>query len=63
MAIYGLENAYGYGRSLAVWLIEHDYIVKDINPALSCEQRKSAPMVQKNDEHDVVETQEPPSAT
>ena len=21
--IYGLENAYGYGRSLAVWLIEH----------------------------------------
>jgi hypothetical protein len=50
--IYGLENAYGYGRSLAVWLIEHDFVVKDINPALSCEQRKSAPMVQKNDEHD-----------
>lgn len=28
--IYGLENAYGYGRSLAVWLIEKGYIVKDI---------------------------------
>ena len=50
--IYGLENAYGYGRSLAVWLIEEGYVVKDINPALSCEQRKSAPTTEKNDEHD-----------
>jgi hypothetical protein len=33
--IYGLENAYGCGRSLAVWLIEKGYIVKDINPALA----------------------------
>ena len=36
--IYGLENAYGYGRSLAVWLIEKGYIVKDINPALAYDQ-------------------------
>ena len=50
--IYGLENAYGYGRSLAVWLIENEYIVKDINPALAYDQRKSAPMLRKNDEHD-----------
>ena len=50
--IYGLENAYGYGRSLAVWLIEKGYIVKDINPALAYNQRKSAPMLRKNDEHD-----------
>ena len=50
--IYGLENAYGYGRSLAVWLIENGYIVKDINPALAYDQRKSAPMYRKNDEHD-----------
>ena len=50
--IYGLENAYGYGRSLAVWLIEQGYVVKDVNPALSCEQRKSAPTTEKNDEHD-----------
>ena len=50
--IYGLENAYGYGRSLAVWLIEKGYIVKDINPALAYDQRKSAPMLRKNDEHD-----------
>ncbi|GLB31973.1 IS110 family transposase [Lacrimispora amygdalina] len=50
--IYGLENAYSYGRSLAVWLIEKGYIVKDINPALAYDQRKSAPMLRKNDEHD-----------
>jgi len=49
---YGLENAYGYGRSLAVWLIENGYIVKDINPALAYDQRKSAPMFRKNDEWD-----------
>ncbi len=50
--IYGLENSYGYGRSLAVWLIENGYIVKDINPALAYNQRKSAPRLRKNDEHD-----------
>lgn len=50
--IYGLENAYGYGRSLAVWLIEKGYIVKDVNPSLAYDQRKSAPMMKKNDEHD-----------
>ena len=51
---YGLENAYGYGRSLAVWLIEKNYLVKDINPALAYAQRISAPMVKKNDEHDAM---------
>jgi transposase len=50
--IYGLENAYGYGRSLAAWLIEKGYIVKDVNPSLAYDQRKSAPMMKKNDEHD-----------
>ncbi|WP_313585052.1 IS110 family transposase [Lacrimispora sp.] len=50
--IYGLENAYGYGRALAVWLIEKGCIVKDINPALAFDQRKSAPMLSKNDEYD-----------
>ena len=50
--IYGLENAYGYGRSLAVWLIEKGHTVKDVNPSLAYDQRKSAPMMKKNDEHD-----------
>ena len=51
--IYGLENAYGYGRSLAVWLIEKGYTVKDVNPSLAYDQRKSAPMMKKNDEHEL----------
>ena len=38
--IYGLENAYGHGRSLAVWLIEKGYTVKDVNPSLAYDQRK-----------------------
>lgn len=50
--IYGLENAYAYNRSPAVWLIEKGYVVKDINPALAYDQCKSAPTFQKNDEHD-----------
>ena len=29
--VYGLENAYGYGRALAVWLIDKGYLVKDVN--------------------------------
>ena len=52
LPIYGLENACGYGRSLAVWLIEKGYVVKDVNPSLAYNQRKSAPMMKKNDEHD-----------
>jgi len=50
--VYGLENSYGYGRSLAVWLIEKRAIVKDVNPSLAYDQRKSAPIMEKNDEHD-----------
>lgn len=50
--IYGLENAYGYGRSLTVWLIEKGYMVKDINPALGYDQRKSNPTMKKSDEYD-----------
>jgi transposase len=50
--IFGLENAYSYGRTLALWLLEKGYLVKDINPALSYAQRKSAAMTKKNDSHD-----------
>ena len=32
--VYGLENAYGYGRALAVWLIDKGYLVKDVNTCL-----------------------------
>ncbi len=50
--VYGLENAYGYGRPLAVWLIEKGCAVKDVNTALSFAQRKSVPMYQKSDSYD-----------
>jgi len=50
--IYGLENACGYGRALAIWLIEKGCTVKDVNPALAYDQRKSAPIMEKNDEYD-----------
>ena len=33
--VFALENSYGYGRALAAWLIERNYIVKDVNPAHS----------------------------
>lgn len=33
--VFALENFYGYGRALAVWLIEREHLVKDVNPALS----------------------------
>lgn len=50
--VYGLENAYGHGRSLAVFLLEKGCVVKDVNPALSYDRRKSAPTMKKNDEYD-----------
>ena len=43
-AVYGLENAYGYGCALAVCLLEKGCAVKDVNTALSYAQRKSVPM-------------------
>ena len=51
-AIFGLEDSGGYGRALAVYLVEHNHIVKDINPSLSASERKNSPMTQKHDEWD-----------
>lgn len=51
-AVYGLENAYGYGRGLAVWLLEKNYIVKDINTSLSNRQAKRRAMYKKSDSDD-----------
>jgi len=50
--VYGLENAYGHGRSLAAFLIEKGCVVKDVNPALAYDRRRSAPTMKKNDEYD-----------
>lgn len=55
-AVYGLENAYGYGygRALAVWLTQKGLAVKDVNTTLSYAQRKSVPMYQRSDSYDAV---------
>ena len=51
--VYGLENAYGYGRVLAVWLIDKGYLVKDVNTAISHRQAKHrGAMYRKSDSDD-----------
>lgn len=51
--VFGLENAYGYGRALAVWLIDKGYVVKDVNTAISHRQSKhSGAMYKKSDSDD-----------
>ena len=51
--VYGLENAYGYGRPLAVWLIDRKCIVKDVNTAISNRQAKHrGAMYRKSDSDD-----------
>ncbi|WP_026478313.1 IS110 family RNA-guided transposase [Alkaliphilus transvaalensis] len=50
--IFGLEDVGGYGRSLAVYLLENNYLVKEVNSALSYAERKSYPTTQKSDSWD-----------
>ncbi|SDO04895.1 Transposase [Paenibacillus sp. yr247] len=50
--VYGLEDVGGYGRSLAVYLIENKQIVKEVNSALSYAERKSYPTTHKSDSWD-----------
>lgn len=50
--VYGLEDVHGYGRSLAVFLIERGMIVKEVNSALSFMERMSYPTTKKNDDWD-----------
>jgi transposase len=46
--VYGLEDVGGYGRSLAVYLLENKQLVKEVNSALSYAERKSNPIMQKS---------------
>lgn len=50
--VFGLEDVGGYGRSLAVYLLEQGQIVKEVNSALSHAQRMSHPTTQKSDSWD-----------
>ncbi|GAA0110528.1 IS110 family RNA-guided transposase [Clostridium tertium] len=51
-SVYGLEDVNGYGRSLAVFLIERGMIVKEVNSALSFMERMSYPTTKKSDDWD-----------
>ncbi|SDM25886.1 IS110 family transposase [Sediminibacillus halophilus] len=50
--VFGLEDVNGYGRSLAVYLLERGYTVKAVNPSLSYAERKSHAMTKKSDSCD-----------
>ncbi|MDD8048714.1 MAG: IS110 family transposase [Thomasclavelia sp.] len=50
--VYGLENVYGYGRTLAVWLLERNCIVKDVNPSVSNRQAKHRGAMYKKSDRD-----------
>lgn len=50
--VFGLEDVNGYGRSLAVYLLENGFNVKSVNPSLSYAERKSHAMTKKSDSWD-----------
>jgi transposase len=50
--IFGLEDVGGVGRSLALYLLEKEHMVKAVNSALSYSERKSYPTTQKSDSWD-----------
>lgn len=50
--VYGLEDVGGYGRALAVYLIENKCWVKEVNSKLSSKRRESLVTVEKSDSLD-----------
>ena len=50
--IFGLEDTQGLGRSLAQWLVQKGYMVKDVNPALTKRERHHSTNPDKSDEVD-----------
>jgi transposase len=50
--VFGFEDVGGNGRSLAIYLLEKNQIVKEVNASLAHDRRKSNPMYRKNDSWD-----------
>ena len=50
--VFGLEDTAGYGRSLAVYLVENGQKVKEVNAAHAKTERDKNPITQKFDEWD-----------
>ncbi len=51
-AIFGLEDVHSSGRELAVFLINHGFIVKHVNPSLTNSERKNQATFHKTDDFD-----------
>lgn len=47
--MYGLEEVSHYGRNLAIYLLDRNHVVKEVNSALSYMERMSYPTTKKND--------------
>lgn len=52
--IFGLEDVSFYGRSFAKFLIQQDYIVKEVNSSYTKKKRKSGTNRNKTDEIDAL---------
>jgi transposase len=50
--LFGLEDTQGLGRSLAQWLIDKGYIVKEVNPSLTKRERDHSSNPDKSDKVD-----------
>ena len=50
--VFGLEDTQGQGASLAQWLLDNDYTVKEINPVLTKRERDHSPNSNKSDKDD-----------
>ena len=50
--VFGLEDTQGLGSSLAKWLLDNDYTVKDVNPAFTKRERDHSPNPDKSDKED-----------
>lgn len=50
--LYRLEDVTHYGRNLAIYLLEREHVVKEMNSVLSYLERMSYPSAKKNDTWD-----------
>lgn len=50
--VFGLEDVGGHRKSLAVYLLDKNQTVKEVNASLAHDRRRSNPMYQKNDSWD-----------
>jgi len=50
--VFGLEDTQGLGSSLAQWLLDQGFTVKEVNPTITKRERKHSPNPDKSDKED-----------